>query len=330
MLRENIGAGGVKENNMEMKQEGNEVRRGIAPRSDLALATRRFGLYTAALALLFCVPLFRLGALSLKEDLYSHVLLMPFVSVYLIWITKHRLPVVVSSSRGGTVLFAGLGVVALAALAAFAALGKHLPSNDSLALSIGALVCFVVAGVFHLLGSHVARVAAYPIVLLFFLIPFPSVVRHGLEVALQHSSAEVAYWMLQLARVPVLRDGVVFALPGITIQVAEECSGIRSSFVLFITGLVGGFLFLENLKHRFWFSILTIPLGIIRNGFRVLTISLLCVHVDPSMIHSAIHHRGGPIFFALSMIPLFALLFYLRRRELARGVKSAPDNPPPS
>ena len=315
---------------MEKEQEGNGVRRGAEPSSDLTQATRRFGLYAAALVLLFCVPLFRLGALSLKEDLYSHVLLMPCVSVYLIWITRHRLPAVTSSSRGGAVLFAGAGVIALATLAAFVAQGKHLPSNDSLALSIGALVCFVVAGVFHFLGSHVARVAAYPIVLLFFLIPFPSVVRHGLEVALQQSSAEVAYWMLQLAQVPVLRDGVVFALPGITIQVAEECSGIRSSFVLFITGLIGGFLFLENPKHRFWFSILTIPLGIVRNGFRVLTISLLCVHVDPSMIHSAIHHRGGPIFFALSLIPLFALLFYLRRRELARGVKSAPGYPPPS
>jgi len=304
------------ENKMETNQKGNVVRLDVGPGDGLALAARRFGIYTAALALLFCVQLFQLGALSLKEDLYSHVLLMPLVSAYLVWITRHRLPSVVEPSRGGTLLFAGAGAIALAVLAVLKTQGKHLPINDSLALSIGALVCFIIAGAFHFLGSKVAQAASYPIALLVFLIPFPSVVRNGLEVGLQHSSAEVAYWMLQLAQVPVLRDGVVFALPGITIQVAEECSGIRSSFVLFITGLIGGFMFLENPRHRFWFALLTIPLGIIRNGFRVLTISLLCVHIDPSMIHSAIHHRGGPIFFVLSLIPLFGLLFYLRRREI--------------
>lgn len=33
------------------------------------------------------------------------------------------------------------------------------------------------------------------------------------------------------------------------------------------------------------------------------------------MIDSSIHHRGGPIFFALSLIPLFLLLVWLRRQE---------------
>ena len=56
-----------------------------------------------------------------------------------------------------------------------------------------------------------------------------------------------------------------------------------------------------------------IPLGIVRNGFRILVIGLLCVHVGPHMIDSVIHHRGGPLFFALSLVPLFLLLWWLRR-----------------
>ena len=210
---------------MEIKRE--EMRGGqvVDFGGGLAQAARHFGLFAAGLVLVFCVPLFQLGALALKEDLYSHVLLMPLVSGSLVWITRHRLPSVVEPSRGGTLLFAGAGVIALAVLAVLITQGKHLPTNDSLALSIGALVCFIIAGAFHFLGSKVAQAASYPIALLVFLIPFPSAVRKGLEVGLQHSSAEVAYWMLQLAQVPVLRDGVVFALPGITIQVAEHIAG---------------------------------------------------------------------------------------------------------
>jgi hypothetical protein len=43
------------------------------------------------------------------------------------------------------------------------------------------------------------------------------------------------------------------------------------------------------------------------------------------MIHSIIHRRGGPIFFALSLIPLLLVLWLLRRHESARYVTNAAD-----
>ena len=130
---------------MEIKREANGGQPATNSGNGLARAARRLGFFTAALALVFCVPLFRLGALSLKEDLYSHVLLMPFVSIYLVWMTRHRLPAVASSSRGGTILFAGAGVIALTAWAVFMAQGKHLPSNDS-QRAVGPLVSPVLRG----------------------------------------------------------------------------------------------------------------------------------------------------------------------------------------
>jgi exosortase/archaeosortase family protein len=58
-----------------------------------------------------------------------------------------------------------------------------------------------------------------------------------------------------------------------------------------------------------------IPLGILRNGFRILVIGLLGVYVGPYMVDSPIHHHGGPLFFALSLIPLFILLWWLWHQE---------------
>jgi len=58
-----------------------------------------------------------------------------------------------------------------------------------------------------------------------------------------------------------------------------------------------------------------IPLGILRNGFRILVIGMLCVFVGPHMIDSPIHHRGGPLFFALSLVPLFILLWWFWHQE---------------
>jgi exosortase/archaeosortase family protein len=74
-------------------------------------------------------------------------------------------------------------------------------------------------------------------------------------------------------------------------------------------------LFLTSPWRRFILVAFVLPLAIVRNSFRILVVGLLCVHVGPHMIDSYIHRQGGPIFFALSLIPLFILLVWLRRQE---------------
>jgi exosortase len=129
------------------------------------------------------------------------------------------------------------------------------------------------------------------------------------------ASAEAAALYFNVAGTPMVRHGTVFELPGIVLRVAQECSGIRSSWVLLITSLLASHVFLKTRWRRVVLVAFVIPLGILRNGFRILVIGLLCVHVGPYMIDSSIHHQGGPLFFALSLVPLFLLLWWLRRQE---------------
>jgi exosortase len=156
---------------------------------------------------------------------------------------------------------------------------------------------------------------AFPFSLLLFMIPLPDRVTITLETWSVLASADVSAVFFRAAGIPLLRDGNVFALPGIVIEVAQECSGIRSSWVLFITSLVASNMFLKSPWRRLILVAVIIPLGILRNAFRILVIGLLCVHVGPHMIDSPIHHQGGPLFFVLSLIPLFLLLRWLRSRE---------------
>ena len=113
----------------------------------------------------------------------------------------------------------------------------------------------------------------------------------------------------------MVRHGTVFELPGIVLQVAQECSGIHSSWVLFIASLLASHVFLRTRWRKIVLVAFVIPLGIFRNGFRILVIGLLCVHFGPQMIDSVIHHRGGPLFFAVSLVPLFLLVWWLRQQE---------------
>ena len=278
---------------------------------------RLAGLFLLLLAVVFSPALFALAVHATREDLHSHVLLIPFISAYLLHIRWSDLPKTYRSSTVPAIVLAALGAGALAAAFVLVPAILALSQNDYLALMAFAFVCWAVAGGFLFLGSRWMAAAAFPMWFLLFMVPLPDAMVELLETGSKYGSAETSALFFSLWGMPFLRDGLVFHLPGISLEVAQECSGIRSSWVLFITSLLAANLFLRTTWRRTVLVLLVIPLGLLRNGLRILVIGILCVEIGPEMIHGIIHRRGGPLFFGLSLIPLFALLWWLRKGEQA-------------
>ena len=285
------------------------------PKAPVSINKRFTGwsLYLVILCGAFALPLGEFVTYVRHSDVHSYVLLIPFVTAYLVYIRWKHLPRELSSAWGFALLLAAAGTGALLASLHFTKLGQ----NDYMTLIALSFVCFVIAGTFLFLGSKWAYSAMFPLFFLAFMIPLPEAAVDFLENASKEASAEVANWLFLISGTPFLRNGTVFQLPGIVVEVAKECSGIRSSLVLFITSLLASDLFLRSPWRRALLVAAIIPLGLLRNGVRILTISLLCVHIGPQMINSVIHRRGGPFFFAASLVPLFLLLWWLRRGEMA-------------
>jgi len=285
------------------------------PKAPASMRRRFIGflIYLANLCGAFALPLREFVTYVRHSDVHSYVLLIPFVTAYLVYIRWKYLSRELSSAWGLTLLLALAGAAALLASLRFADLGH----NDHMTLIALSFVCFVIAGTFLFLGSKWARSAMFPLFFLAFMIPLPEAALDGLENASKVASAEVANWLFLISGTPALREGTLFQLPGITITVAKECSGIRSSLILVITSLLAANMFLRTTWRRALLVGAVIPLGLLRNGFRILVVSLLCVHIGPEMITHPIHRRGGPFFFAASLIPLFLLLWWLRRGEMA-------------
>ena len=264
----------------------------------------------------FGQPLLGLANYAAHSALHSHILLIPFVSAYLLYIRRDQLPktLVTDVPLAVVSLAAGLGVLVLIYWLDFV---RQRPSdNDRFALLTLSFLCFLAAGGFFFFGRGWMRAAAFPLAYLIFMVPMPDAMADALESASKYASAEVANVLFHLSGTPFLRAGLIFQLPNITIEVAQECSGIRSSWVLLMTSILAANLFLRTRWRRFALVAFGIPLAILRNGFRILVIGLLCVNVGPQMIHSLIHRRGGPVFFALSLIPLFLLLWWLRKGDV--------------
>jgi exosortase C (VPDSG-CTERM-specific) len=273
----------------------------------------------------YAIPLWHWISFASTSELFSYTLLVPFVSAYLI-ATAAR-----ANARSNDRHHYALGaffVLAALMLQSIHWLGKSdgsLDIQDSLSISLFSFVLMLLGASAITLGKADFSRHSFALGFLIFMVPLPVSVEANLEAFLQHGSAPPAYWLLKLAGTPVFKTGMVFQLPGISLQIAPECSGIRSTIVLFITSLIAGKLFLRSAWRRTILTAFVIPLALVRNGFRVFTIGELCVHVGRHMIDSAIHHRGGPIFFALSLIPFFLLLYYLVGRERRAAAPAKPQ-----
>ncbi|MGH7996190.1 MAG: exosortase/archaeosortase family protein, partial [Opitutaceae bacterium] len=240
---------------------------------------------------------------------------VPLIALGIAWIER-KTPIRASEPdrRLGGILL-GAGFAALAADWIFARPGEGgFSSGLSLATLSFVLLLWGLGAWF--LGRCLMRTHRFCFALLICMVPLPPSWVAAIEYLLQHASSTTAYWLFQLSGLPVFRMGHLdFKLPGITLDVAPECSGIQSTVALFVVSLAAGHLLLRSPKSRVLLSLAVIPFGILRNAVRIVTIGELCVHIGPQMIDSYVHRKGGWIFFLVALIPFIFLAFLLARAD---------------
>jgi exosortase len=258
----------------------------------------------------FLVPLLNLFALASENDNFSHILLMPALTSYLLFV--NRTAILTSKSWSPMV---GMLVMAGGIVCSRLADGQDW-TQDRLAEEILALVvtCW---GLFLLsFGAACFRTNFFALVMLLFMVPLPTVLLDAVIGFLQRSSADTVDLLFSVIGVPVLREGFIFKLSNFTILIAEECSGIRSFLSLVIISLVAGYWFLTSVWARAVLVAVVVPLAIVKNAFRIVGLALLANYVDPTYItDSTLHRNGGIPLFLLSLIVLFGVVWFLRRSE---------------
>jgi exosortase len=251
---------------------------------------------------------------SLHEESSSHILLIPLISIYLLYTERARIS---KSVRSGAIPTAFLLVAAAVILILYFAERFFAGQASYLPLAIFLLVVAWI-GMFALFfGTSAMRAAGFPLGFLLLMIPLPENVLARTIYFLQSGSTDIAYFLFRAVGVPVFRQGFFLTVPGVTIEVATECSGIRSSVALFITCLLAAHLFLRTPWKQLLFVLLAFPLALIKNGIRIVTLTLLSIYVDPSFLTGSLHHKGGFVFFLLALAILFPVLLWLAKTEAA-------------
>jgi len=276
-----------------------------------------FALFLTITILLGWRPIVATLGLAIQDDQFTYILLILPVSIALIFLEWRSLQTMLG--RG---TLAGIVLLSLAALTACTTFvwSSSLTSDVRLSVNMLALVLSWIGAFVLYFGFRASRSVSFPLLFLFGLVPLPAFVLNSIVAFLQQASAGMAHIFFSAFGVPVVQDGVILTIPKLTLQVAEECSSIRSSSMLLVTTMVLAQLLLRSPWRKALLICLAVPLSVAKNGLRIFTIAMLGTRVDPRFLTGKLHRDGGIVFFAIALAATFALLWILRLGEYSQRI----------
>jgi exosortase len=255
-------------------------------------------------------------ALALRDDQYTHILLILPVSMALVFVDwKSSEPLTgMSRSIGSGLLVAAALVIVLTRFGAV-----PLQTDEQLSLNILALVVWWMGAFIFSFGTHAFRRAVFPLCFLLWIVPIPQVLLDPLVRLLQEGSVVSARLLFAAVGIPVAQDGTQLTIPGLTIEVARECSSIRSSLMLVVTTMVLAQMLLRSAWRKAVVIAVAIPLSVAKNGLRIFVLAMLATRVDRTFLTGRLHHQGGIIYFLIALAVIFLLIWVARSSEERRS-----------
>jgi exosortase len=223
----------------------------------------------------------------------GHGFFVPLIAAYIVW--QYRVDLAAMPSKPN---WWGLAVVALGGLQLIVGtLGAELFTARM------SFVITLIGVVWTLGGNAILKKLAFPLFLLFFMVPIPAVIYSSATFKLQILASQLADGALTVLAVPVLREGNVLELPNQKLSVVEACSGIRSLLSLTFLSLVYGYFFERKTWVRVVLFFSTIPIAIIANASRV-TMTGIITQVKPELAEGFFHEAEGWVIFMVALVIL--------------------------
>lgn len=227
--------------------------------------------------------------------------LVPPLAMYIAWLLRGRTLAIPAEedSRGLVILCAGCLLFLIGRIGA-----EFFITRISLVVVLAGLT-------WTFWGLRRLRSLAFPFVLLLTAIPLPALAYNRIAMPLQLFASIMSTRLIQALGGSVHRDGNIIELPGISLGVAEACSGLSSLTTLMVAALLVGFLECRRPITRVLLFILSIPLAIGINVLRVTGTALLAVRWEDLAL-GFYHSFAGWIVFVVSFGMLLLISRFLR------------------
>jgi exosortase len=249
--------------------------------------------FGALLLVCYAPILYRMGVQWANDENMGHGFFVPIIAAYIVWQRRDTLLATPSKpNRWGLIMVIWAAIQALVAT-----LGAEL-FTARLAFLIA-----LVGTILYLGGTEWIKKLAFPLLLLLFMIPIPSIIYAQLTLRLQMLASQLGELMIGWMGIPVLRSGNTLQLPSQTLDIAEACSGIRSLLSLGFLSLVYAYFTDKRVWMRWALLVATIPIAIGANGIRVAVTGLLS-EINTKFAQGTYHEMEGYIVFVVALAAL--------------------------
>ena len=222
---------------------------------------------------------------------------VPLFSAYVIWVERDR----IRKSLGAP----GVGGLLLAL--PFLFIGFIGVRGIQVRFGVLAFAGLCLSSVWAVFGREAAKRVLFPSLFLLFCIPLATFL-DVITVHLRLLATSVAFFVLQGFGADVVRQGTMISSGSgaFAIDVAEPCSGLRSIFALM--ALTAGYAYFNQptwLRRGILFA-LSVPLAILGNVMRILTICLVGTYASGSFATGFYHDYSGYIVFIVAILLMVA------------------------
>jgi exosortase len=265
------------------------------------------GVLVAALAALYFRPFVDLVGIWFADDNLSHSFLLVPVIGYLVW--ARRAALAATERRPANLGLALVLVSLLVLLIGTAGVEFFLMRMSAVGVIVGTVL--------YLAGWQWLRILVFPISLTLLVIPIPPVIFYQITFPLQVMATKFGVAALELAQIPVLREGNVIWLSHTTLEVTEACSGIRSLLSLFTLALLYGYFTDPRQPARAVIALSSVPIAIFANGLRIAGTGLAAQYIGPQAATGFFHSFSGWVVFMTSLVMLLAVANAVRLLPLS-------------
>jgi exosortase D (VPLPA-CTERM-specific) len=258
-----------------------------------------------AAALLFAQAIQQLYGIWNDQPEYSYGILIPILSVFLIWRERHNLQglPLTGSWYGLPLIVAGLLLRVIGQLGTLHAVVHY------------ALLLVLYGLVLSLTGPALFRRLLMPLLILVFMVPLPPFFSEQLSLELQLLSSQIGVGIIRAAGISVYLQGNIIDLGSYQLEVAEACSGLRYLFPLLTLGFLVAYVFRGPLWKRALVFLSAIPITVFMNSLRIGIVGITVEHWGTRMAEGMLHDFEGWAVFMVSSAILVLIAALLNKRK---------------
>lgn len=298
-VKESLASLRVEERESRMKFESPAALLRVAPPNP-----RRLGLIADILFAIGCALLVLPTMIQVARDTWSteqggHGPLVLATGIWALWreLKNHKV------ERRPAKMWVAMALLTLS-------LGVFVVARITGILEIEAFAMYgaLVAAAYAIFGGALIKAIWFPLVYLAFALPPPDTVVAAVTQPIKIAISDWAVSLLYLAGYPIANSGVIIQIGQYELLVAAACAGLNS--IVTLTALC---LFYVYLRHRsnlmafFVIALAAIPVAIISNFIRVLTLVLVTYYFGEAAAQGFIHDFAGLLMFAVALLAILAV-----------------------